>query len=110
MDALAAKPFCMKKYTHVSAEERFVIEKLLGTQMRIRGIAEVLGRSPNTISREVERNSVYGVYTAQKADHKAYATRWWTKRDCLKEALHAILTSFLTEILKHNRPHSKLRG
>ena len=100
MDALAAKPFCMKKYTHMSAEERFVIEKLLGTQMGIRDIAEVLGRSPNTISREVEKNSVYGVYAAQKADHKAYATRWRSKQDCLKVALDAFLTRFVTEKLK----------
>ena len=110
MDALAAKPFCMKKYTHVSAEERFVIEKLLGTQMGIRGIAEVLDRSPNTISREIEKNSVYGVYAAQKADHKAYATRWRSKQDCLKVALDAFLTRFVTEKLKKKWSPKQISG
>src|SRR3989344_3368332 len=86
MDALAAKPFCMKKYTHLCDEERFVIEKLLGAALHIRYIAAVLSRSPNTVSREIFRNSVDGIYTAKKADHKAYATRWRPKQisGCLK--------------------------
>lgn len=105
MDALAAKPFCMKTYTHLCAQERFTIEKLLGVGMHIRAIAKILRRSPNTIAHEIRRNSVEGVYTAQKANHKAYATRWRVKRDCMKVALDTFLTLFVTEQLgKHWSP------
>lgn len=100
----------MKKYTHVCQEERFVIEKLLAVHMQIRSIAAVLSRSPNTIAREISRNSVGGIYTAQKADHKAYATRWRSKRDCLKVALDVFLTRFVTEKLKKKWSPKQISG
>ncbi len=110
MDVLAVKTFCMKTYTHLCQEERFVIEKLLAATIRIRAIAEVLGRSPNTISREIERNSVHGSYVAEKANHKAYATRWRAKRDCLKVAMDAFLTPFVTEKLKKKWSPKQISG
>jgi IS30 family transposase len=110
MDVLAAKLICMKKYTHLCQEERFVIEKLLAVQLKIRLIAEVLSRSPNTVSREIRRNSVLGNYTAGKADHKAYATRWRSKRDCLKVALDAFLTRFVTEKLEKRWSPKQISG
>jgi IS30 family transposase len=100
----------MKKYTHLCGEERFVIEKLLGAALCIRSIAAVLSRSPNTISREVDRNSVNGVYTAKKADHKAYAARWRAKRDCLKVALDSFLILFVTEKLKKHWSPNQISG
>jgi IS30 family transposase len=110
MDVLVAKPFCMKKYTHLCDEERFVIEKLLAMRLKIRSIAEVLGRSPNTISREIARNSVCGVYQAHKANHKAYATRWRAKTDCLKVALDAFLSVFVTEKLEKHWSPKQISG
>lgn len=100
----------MKKYTHLGREERFVIEKLLGVHMKLRRIADVLGRSPNTIAREISRNAVLGIYTAQKANHKAYATRWRSKRDCMKVALDSFLTSFITEKLKKHWSPKQISG
>ena len=41
----------------------------------MRKIAEVLGRSPNTISREIKVNSVAGEYTAKKAKAKSRVSR-----------------------------------
>jgi IS30 family transposase len=102
--------FSMKKYTHLCEEERFVIEKLLGVHMKIRRIADVLGRSPNTIAREISRNSVLSIYTAQKANHKAYATRWRSKRDCMKVALDSFLTIFVTEKLKKHWSPKQISG
>ena len=87
-----------------------MIEKLMGTHMQIRGIAQVLGRSPNTVSREVEKNSVYGVYTAAKAGHKAYAARWRSKQDCLKVALDEFLARFVTEKLKKRWSPKQISG
>ena len=100
----------MKKYTHICGEERFVIEKLLAVQLKIRSIAKVLGRSPNTVSREIARNTVNGVYCAEKANHKAYATRWRSKKDCLKVALDAFLTTFVTEKLKKKWSPKQISG
>ena len=100
----------MKKYTHLCEEERFTIEKLLGVHMKIRSIANVLGRSPNTIAREISRNSVLGIYTAQKANHKAYATRWRSKRGCMKVAVDSFLSVFVTEKLKKHWSPKQITG
>lgn len=88
-----------KNYSHLKEGERFVIEKLYRARILVRRIAEVLGRSPNTISREIVRNSVNGIYEAEKAIHKAYALRWRAKRQCLKVALNPFLCRFVLERL-----------
>jgi IS30 family transposase len=100
----------MKSYTHLCTQERFVIEKLLAIGMRIRAIANVLSRSPNTIAREIRRNSVDGLYSAEKAGHKAYATRWRVKRDCMKVALDSFLTIFVTEKLEKHWSPKQISG
>ena len=102
--------FCMKTYTHLCQEERFVIEKLLVVGTKIRSIAHVLGRSPNTIAHEIRRNNIDGTYTALKAGHRAYATRWRVKRDCMKVALDAFLTRFVTEKLKKHWSPKQISG
>lgn len=100
----------MKAYTHLSTGERFVIEKLLAAHTRIREIAEILNRSPNTIAREIKRNAVNGEYTAEKAVHKAYATRWRVKRDCMKVAVDSFLTRFVTEKLEKHWSPKQISG
>jgi IS30 family transposase len=100
----------MKKYTHLCQEERFVIEKLVAAEVKIRAIAGVLGRSPNTISREIQRNAVNGVYQAEKASRKAYATRWRAKQRCLKVALDSFLTTFVIEKLKKQWSPKQISG
>lgn len=64
---------------HLSYEERSVIEKLSNRDYSIRKIASILKRSPNTISKEIERNKVKGEYLAKKAEQKAYQRRYWSK-------------------------------
>lgn len=87
----------MKTYTHLSFEERFVIERLWYKAVAIREIAEFLGRSPNTISHEIKTNSVKGVYEAGKAEQKVRARRWRAKRQCLKVAMDSFLIRFVEE-------------
>jgi transposase, IS30 family len=89
-----------KKYSHLCFEERFVIEKLYSAHVLIRHIATFLGRSPNTVSCEIKKNSVHGVYVADKAKHKSYAKRWRAKSQCLKVAMDSFLTVFVEEKLK----------
>jgi IS30 family transposase len=88
------------KYHHLCFEERFLIEKLYGAGVIIRNIAEFLDRSPNTISREIEKNSVKGIYTADKAKQKASMKRWRAKGQCLKVAMNSFLTVFVSGKLK----------
>ena len=43
-------------YTHLTLQERKYLQKLLSEKYSINKIAEILGRSPSTISREIQRN------------------------------------------------------
>jgi len=85
----------MNKYKQLSFEERFAIEKLFNSDVAIREIAVFLKRSPNTISRELNRNMVNGVYNAKKAQLKVSQRRWRAKRQCLKVAMDSFLVNFV---------------
>ena len=62
-------------YTHLSLGERYQIYALKGTQHSIKFIAEALGRSPSTISRELRRNKSLRGYREKYADNTAKARR-----------------------------------
>lgn len=98
------------KYQHLSFEERFVIEKLYSAQVLIRHIALFLGRSPNTVSREIKKNSVNGAYTANKAKQKSSAKRWRAKKQCLKVAMDSFLTIFVLEKMKKKWSPKQISG
>jgi IS30 family transposase len=87
------------EYHHLSFEERFVIEKLYCAGSAVRRIAEFLDRSVNTVSREIRKYSVKGVYTAKKARQKSSARRWRAKQQCLKVAMDSFLCVFVEERL-----------
>ena len=91
------------KYHHLRDEERFVIERLYNGGSEIREIAKFLDRSPNTVSREIKKNSVNGVYEADKARQKAGSKRWRAKQQCLKVAMSSFLSVFVEERL--NKPY-----
>jgi len=100
----------MKTYTHLSYEERFVIEKLWAGGSAIRSIANYLGRSPNTISREIQKNMVKGTYTATKAEAKVQARRWRAKSQCLKVAMDSFLVTFVETKLKEKWSPNQISG
>lgn len=52
--------------------EREVISRGLAIQLSMREIASQLGRSPSTVSREIERNGGYASYRASAADQAAW--------------------------------------
>jgi IS30 family transposase len=99
-----------KKYHHLSFEERFVIEKMYCARILIRNIAKFLGRSPNTISLEIKKNSVNGMYIADKAKHKAYSKRWMAKLQCLKVAMNNFLCVFVEEKLEKKWSPKQISG
>ncbi len=98
-----------KNYKHLSFEERFVIEKLKA-RVFLREIARFLGRSPNTISREIARNSVQGEYTAKKAHRKAYHKRWRSKRQSLKVVMNDFLHRFVDRKLRERWSPEQISG
>lgn len=99
-----------KKFTHLSFEERFVIEKLFVAGVRLREIARFLLRSPNTVSREIAKNSVGGMYLAVKANHRAYWKRWRSKRQCLKVAMDQFLCRFVEKKLREKWSPEQISG
>ena len=58
-------------YTHLTQEERYQIRAMLTAQCSLNAIAEVLGRSRSTISREVRRNRGQRGYRPKQAHQKA---------------------------------------
>lgn len=76
----------------------------------MREIAGFLGRSPNTVSREIQKNTVKGEYRADKAHHKAYFKRWRSKRQCLKVAMDRFLHHFVDEKLRKRWSPEQISG
>ena len=99
-----------KKYRQLSFEERFVIEVMYRGGAVIRRIAEFLRRSPNTISREVRKNSVHGSYAADKAKQKASMRRWRAKSQCMKVAMNSFLSVFVEEKLEKKWSPKQISG
>jgi len=69
----------MKKAPKLTDAERSEIGILLEKNYSLRSIAAVLGRSPNTISDEIRRNSVRGMYKPASAKIKSYLKRKYAK-------------------------------
>jgi IS30 family transposase len=104
------------KYKQLIFEERVQIELLKRSGVSIRGIATVLGRSPNTISRELREKKVNGLYLSKKAQYKTYYRRYLSKRQCLKVGKDPYLSWFVdTHVRLHWSPqrmsgHLRLEG
>ena len=88
------------KWTHLTYEERLIIEYLYRSKKSIRYIANVLHRSANTVSRELRMNKVNDTYTADKAKVKSYQRRYNCKRDCMKVAIDMYILNFVVKHIK----------
>lgn len=74
----------MKKYTHLSSEERATIMLMLEQQYSLRKIGQLLERNPSTISRELSRQATKPkAYNATKAAKQYLINRQRCK--CLKK-------------------------
>ena len=87
-----------------------MIERLYSAGSRVRKIAEFLGRSVNTVSREIRKHSVNGVYDAVKAKQKASAQRWRAKEQCLKVGMSSFLCLFVEEKLEKKWSPKQISG
>ena len=93
------------KKKHLSDEERFCIEKMLGVEKSMVDIAKTLGRGKSTITEEVERNGGRKRYRAEAAIRRAYWKQYRKKRNCNKVACDGHLTRFIEKKLE---THAKL--
>ncbi|OGY15487.1 MAG: hypothetical protein A3I52_01290 [Candidatus Blackburnbacteria bacterium RIFCSPLOWO2_02_FULL_40_10] len=83
------------KKKHLSDEERFCIEKMLGVGDSFSEIARALSRGLSTISEEVSANGGRNEYKAKRAIRKAYWKQYRKKRNCNKVACDGHLTRFV---------------
>jgi IS30 family transposase len=88
-----------KQYAHLSLTERDMITILLAEHKSVREIAQALGRSPSTVSRELQRNASpeYRLYLSHRAESRAVARRQRaSRRPRLK---HAQILSYVRDKL-----------
>jgi transposase, IS30 family len=100
----------MKTFKQLTYEERVKIESFKSQGFSVRKIAEVLGRSPNTVSRELKTRKVHGLYIPKKAQHKAYYKRYLCKRDCMKVAMDKEITRLVKEKLEYGLSPERIAG
>lgn len=67
----------------------------------MRDIGSALKKSPSSVSREIRRNKVNGVYDSQKAEHKAYVKRRYSKYQGMKVREHPELEIYIVEKLQN---------
>jgi transposase, IS30 family len=90
------------KYKHLRIEEREKIQELFWQKKSIRYISEVLGRSPSSISRELERNF--------PEEHKRYTPRLANERALFKRKCRGRIKRLKTkEIREYVINHLKER-
>jgi len=89
-----------KQYSQIKKAERLEIAILLKKQYSLREIAKVLKRDHGTLSREIKRNLVRGIYDPLKANHKAYVRRKYAKYQGEKIASNNLLRTYVEERLK----------
>ncbi len=64
----------MRQYTHLTEHERYHIWLMIGQQDSLTSIANRMGRSVSTISREIKRNTGKKGYRYQQAGRFAHAS------------------------------------
>lgn len=97
-------------FKHLSYEERVVIECLNKKGESIRKIAEVLNRSPNTISYELRKNKVNSEYIAIKAKQKSYYRRYLCKKECAKVSMNKEVRDFVDMNIKLKWSPERISG
>lgn len=99
-----------KTYKHIKKGERSEIAYLLSKGYGLRTIAKMLGRSPNTVSREIKNNSVEGIYDPRKANHKAYVKRKYSKYQGMRVVEDSKLREYVEKKLKEDWSPEQIAG
>lgn len=99
-----------KQKGDLTRTERFEISILLGKGYSLRAIASVLERSPNTLSYEVQKNSVCGVYDPRKAHAKARFRKRMRKLEWFKLDHDMTLRTIVIEKLEAHWNPDEIAG
>lgn len=89
-----------RKFVGLSDAERSEIAILSQRGCSMREIAKALGRSPNTVSYELRKNSTAGVYDPLKAKQKSRVARRSRRYRWRKIEQHPALRAFVIAMLK----------
>src|SRR3989338_2638633 len=88
------------RYTHFSRTERLDLSIILKNGHSLRRIATAMGRDHSSVIREVRRHSVNGEYDPQKANHKAYVKRKYSKYQGMKVVENREIRDYVEEKMK----------
>lgn len=100
----------LKKFVHFCLYERQRIERYLNKKRSRQFIADKLERSKSSIHDEITNNSVNGYYDAQKAHHKAYVSRKYSKIQNLKVANDIKLREYVEIHIKDDQSPAAISG
>ena len=92
----------------MSLSEREEISRGIAAEQSLRSIAECLGRSPSTVSREIQRNGGYDDYRASVADEQAWNRARRPKRCQLGR--HPRLRRMVARKLRRNWSPEQIAG
>lgn len=99
-----------KNYRHLTKPERDEIQELKDKGYSIRAIARMTGRSPNTVSYELDRNKVNNAYNAAKAHAKAYTRRKAAKYQGKRIVANKALNAFIDKALMQRQSPQAIAG
>ncbi|MDP2820757.1 MAG: IS30 family transposase [bacterium] len=99
-----------KKYSHIKKAERLEIAILLDKGYSYRNIAKSQKRSVSSVSEEISNNSVNGKYDPQKADHKAYVKRKYSKYQGMKVVSDLRLWNYIEDKIKEDWSPEEISG
>jgi IS30 family transposase len=95
-------------YRHIDLDERYVIHKNIASGKSLRACAELLGRSPSSISRELKRNFGEYWYRPKDADDKSKIRRKESRQRKLDK--NEDLRDFVLEKLKSGFSPDSIAG
>ena len=98
------------KKKHLTAEERFLIERCLLAGDSYHAVAKRLKRGVSTVSEEVSENGGRVRYDAKRAHQRAHLKQHWKKRDCLVVAMDPFLAKFVDEKLRVRWSPERISG
>ena len=88
------------RYSHFTKNNRTELSILLKKGYSYRDIGKAIKKNPSSISREVKKNSVNGVYDPDKAQHKAYVKRKYSKYQGMKVWENYEIWSYVEEKMR----------
>lgn len=102
----------MKQYQHLTQQERYLIEYHLSMGKKQKEVAEILGCSPSTISREIKRNKHTSLCGKDTYDYlfADYITRVRKKRKPKRTAFTQKVKKYVIKSLKKQHSPEQISG